>query len=208
MRSLAPTFTAATVLALSAAATAGAQARAPAPPASASAGRIESDEGRVEILGRTLRAGDTIELPEGFLRVEEDGREDRQIGSFTVVAARNEPPASAADGSAAPGAAPGEGAAAHDAAGPLAARPAAGAPSRTTPDCRAQRSAYLAELLRLSGVEVSSPADLIEGLDGSASGPAAGFYWFALQTDPFRPLAWSSELRSRAEALTRCVRGG
>jgi hypothetical protein len=157
-------------------------------------GRIESDEGHVEILGRPLRAGDTIRLPEGFLRVEEDGREDREIGSFTVVPARGDAPEKTAAAEAVPA--------------PEATVEPASAPGRAAPDCRAERSAYLAELWRQSGIEVSSPAELVEALDGGEAGPDAGFYWFALQTDPFRPLAWSSELRARAEALARCARGG
>jgi hypothetical protein len=57
----------------------------------------------------------------------------------------------------------------------------------------------------MSGIEVSDPDALLLGLEGD-QGAAAGFYWFALATDPFRPLAWSSDLRARAEALARCVR--
>jgi hypothetical protein len=195
-----------TLLTLAAAllAVSAAPARAePAGPELAS-GRIESDEGRVEILGRALRAGDTIRLPEGFLRVEEDGREDREIGSFTVVPARRAPPVREA--------APDDAATPASAEAPPPEGPAAAgvpsAPGRATRDCRAERSAYIAELWRQSGIEVSSPADLVEALDGGDAGPDAGFYWFALQTDPFRPLAWNSELRARAEALARCARGG
>jgi hypothetical protein len=198
-----PTF-AATLAALCAGATWAEPARAPA------AGRIESDEGRVEILGRALKAGDTIQLPEGYLRVEEDGDEEREVGSFSIVPARTpevrvdvaaaEPEPSAGSEGTASGAAV--------EAPPPAPAGAPGAPSaRALASCRAERSAYLAELWRLSGIEVSSPSDLLEGLEGPADGPRAGFFWFALQTDPFRPLAWSSELRARAEALSRCVRG-
>ncbi len=160
----------------------------PEPPVRAE-GRIVSDEGRTEILGRPLRAGEKIELPEGFLRVEEDGTEDGEVGSFTVVSAET-------FGDTAPVAA-GPGAAAED-----PAPRAAGAR-----DCRAERARYLSELWRQSGIEVASPDAVIEGLEGPAGGPEAGFYWFALATDPFRPLAWSSELRGRADALARCVRG-
>jgi hypothetical protein len=155
-----------------------------APPA---AGRIESEDAHVEILGRPVRVGERIELPEGFLRVEERGREDGQVGSFAVVPVESF--------SAAPAAA---------VAG--AGDPAAG--SAAEPECRAERAAYLAELWKASGIEVDDPAALLEGLQGGATGPASGFYWFALATDAFRPLAWSSELRSRANALARCVRGG
>jgi hypothetical protein len=166
------------------------------PPAASAAptpraeGRIESDQARTEILGRPVRVGERIELPEGFLRVEEEGTEDREVGSFTVVSAE-----SFGDAVAPVPGVPG---------GP--SDPAAAAPG--TPACRAERTAYLAQLWKESGIEVKDPAALLEGLQAGASGPAAGFYWFALQTDAFRPLAWSSELRSRADALARCVRGG
>jgi hypothetical protein len=167
-------------------------------------GRIESDEGRVEILGKRYRIGETIELPEGFLRVEEAGPEDGQVGSFSVVAMRVAPRAEAEPAEqlqprpVQPSSEEREATGDLQRAGPAAARSA---------ECSPQRTAYLAELMRLSGIEISSPAALMEGL-GAGEGPDLGFYWFALQTDPFRPLAWSSELRSRAEALTRCVRGG
>lgn len=153
----------------------------------APAGRVVSDEGRVELLGRPLRAGDRIDLPEGYLVVEEDGPEDGQVGSFAVV--------SAASFSAVPAATE----------VPSAGDPAASAGAAA---CTAERSAYLAELWRSWGIEVSDPAAFLDALEGGATGPSTGFSWFALQADPFRPLAWSSELRARAEALARCARQG
>ena len=157
----------------------------------AAEGRIETDEGTIEILGRPVKVGEKIETPEGWIRVEEAGPEDGQVGSFGVVAAESF--AAGADaGAAGPVAS----------AGDPASRPAA------PRDCRAQRAAYLAELWRASGIEVSSPDALIDGLEAGRAGPATGYGWFALATDPFRALAWSSELRDRAAALARCVRGG
>jgi hypothetical protein len=156
-----------------------------APPA---AGRIESEEAHVEILGRPFRVGERVELPEGFLRVEESGPEDGQVGSFAVIPVES-----------------------FGAVEPAAAAAGAGDPapaSTAEPSCRAERAAYLAELWKANGIEVSDPLALLEGLEGGASGPATGFYWFAIATDAFRQLAWSSELRSRANALARCVRGG
>ncbi len=152
-------------------------------------GRIVTDEGRVEILGQPFRVGETIQLPEGFIRVEEKGTEDDQVGSFSVVPAES---------LATPAAAVGEGEVAATDPAP---------PSPAARDCGAERSAYLAELWRQSGIDVSSPDALIRGLDAGGSGPGQGFYWFALATDAFRPLAWNSTLRDRAEALARCVRG-
>jgi hypothetical protein len=163
---------------------------AAAPEAPLASGRIEAAEGRFEILGRPVRVGEKIELPEGFIRVEEEGTEDGEVGSFGVVAAESvrsaAPAATAAE--------PEEGGA-----------PAAAIPGGA--ECRAERAAYLAELWRESGIEVSDPVALLEGLEGGAAGPKTGFYWFAIATDVFRPLARSSELRSRAERLVRCVNG-
>jgi hypothetical protein len=157
-------------------------------------GRIESEEGRVEILGRPLHSGDRIDLPEGFLRVEEDAPDDGEVGSFAVVSAEAFTGTSPAPRS--------EPVSAGEPAGAdVAALAAAGGPG-----CRAERAAYLSELWRASGIDVKDPAALLEGLDAGASGPLTGYYWFALATDAFRPLAWSSELRSRADALARCAR--
>ncbi len=152
-------------------------------------GRIETEDGRFEILGRPWRAGDRIDLPEGFLRVEEQGTEDREVGSFGVIAGGM----LAAAGSATP-------AAAADAGDPADATPG-------EQPCEEERAAYLAELWKPSGIQVADPIALLEGLQGGTTGPGTGFYWFALATDPFRPLAWSSDLRARAAALTRCIRG-
>jgi hypothetical protein len=153
-------------------------------------GRIVTDEGKAEILGRPVRVGERVDLPEGWFRVEEAGPEDAEIGSFSVV------PVEAFATAGAPA---------------VTAAATAGDPAQSRPrrrDCRAERSAYLAELWRQSGIEFSSPAALIDALEGrTATGPGLGFYWFAKATDPFRPLAWSSALRDRAEALARCVRG-
>jgi hypothetical protein len=153
-------------------------------------GRIASDEGRAEILGSPVRVGERIDLPEGWYRVEEAGPEDEEVGSFSVV------PAESLAAAGAP--AWGPAMAAEDAAD---RRPA-------PRECLAERSAYFAELWRQSGIEVSSPVALLEGLEGKRGGSDTGFHWFAIATDAFRPLAWSSALRDRAEALVRCVRGG
>lgn len=152
-------------------------------------GRIETDEGRTEILGQPVRVGERVDLPEGWFRVEESGREDGEVGSFSVVSVE------------------GSSKAAEVVAGGVAAAEDPAPRAVVARDCAAERSAYLAELWRQSGIDVSSPGALLQGLDGTRTGPQAGFYWFALASDPFRPLAWSSALRARAEALVRCVRG-
>jgi hypothetical protein len=173
-------------LALAAAVAPGAAPRAD----SSSAGRIQTDEGTIEILGRPLKVGERIETPEGFIQVDEAGPEDGEVGSFGVVAAE-----SFGDG------------AMLAAAGPVAEAgdPATGRAAAR--DCRAERSAYLAELWKESGIDVKAPDAVIDGLAAGSTGPATGYAWFALATDAFRPLAWSSDLRGRAAALARCVRG-
>jgi hypothetical protein len=157
-------------------------------------GRIDAGDGQAELLPRPMPAGTRIELEEGWLRIEEDGAEDQGVGSFTIAAALPLPEAT--------GALP-----AHVTAAPAPEPQVSPSTAGAAPEpCRAQRAAYLRELWRTQGIEVEDPIALLEGLQAGASGPAAGFYWFALAADPFRPLAWSSELQSRARDLGRCVR--
>jgi hypothetical protein len=154
-------------------------------------GGIRADEGRVEILGRRIPIGRRVETPEGWFRVEEAGPEDGRVGSFAVVSAAS----FAAFGAESEGASPGAG-------------EAAPAPRVAAPDCRAERSAYLAELWRMSGIEdVKDPEAVIRGVGADGFAPGLGTLWLALSTDPFRPLAWSSALRDRAEELAQCERG-
>jgi hypothetical protein len=154
-------------------------------------GRIESDEARVEILGRAYRVGETIQLPEGYIRVEESGPEDEEVGSFSVVPAST---LASVELAAAGEEATGEGPAAASAPRP--------------PACRAERAAYLAEVWKASGIEVSDPAAFLAAFEGSPGNPGVASLWFALSTDAFRPLAWSSDARAKASALARCMRGG
>ncbi len=165
-------------------------------------GTIEMDGGtRVEVLSRKVPVGQRIDLPEGWYRVEEEGVEDQEVGSFTIEPSRSEQVA----------AAPAEPAPAASVppppAEPAAASPAAfAATALAQPDaCRRERTAYLRELWRESGIEVSDPDALVRGLDAGSSGPGAAFLWSALSMDAFRNLAWSSELRSRAQDLVHCV---
>ncbi len=226
------------VLALPLVALAGAaRSESPSPPAPrgerGAEGRIEIDgDTRVEVLNQKLPVGQRIELPEGWFRVEEEGVEDRAIGSFTVVSSEPEasedhvpsPPPSGGEGQ-------GEGVAGRlraqgQADEPAPARQRApnvergfaassdleragdwGAETHPAPEqddpCRAERNAYLRELWHASGIEVDDPDAVARGLDEGTGG--AGSLWFAYSTDAFRNLAWSSDLRSRARDLARCV---
>jgi hypothetical protein len=165
-------------------------ALAPAAPLAADrvAGLVQTDQGQIEILGQPVRVGERVDLPEGWYRVEEAGPEDGRVGSFGIVSASSFPasaPAVAADP-------PEEG--------------APGAGKKAVHSCGAERTAFLKELLRGSGVEVQDPASFLEGLGGDEFAPGLSTLWLALATDPVRSLSWSSELRSRADALARCAR--
>ncbi len=160
-------------------------------------GTIESDGSRSEVLARKIPVGQRIELPEGWFRVEEEGVEDGSVGSFTVMGPSSDQVA------AEPEAAPAEPPPPPATAGATTRTPVIGFPAAAA--CRRERSAYLRELWRESGIEVSDPEAFLEGLDAGSSGPDAGYYWFALSTDAFRNMSWSSELRSRARELVRCV---
>jgi len=148
-------------------------------------GRIDAGDAHVEVLGKPVAIGERVDLPEGWFRVEEQGVEDRDVGSFTVSAA----PALQAPPARAPAPAPPPPA-------PQGAQP---------PPCHAERGAYLRELWRMSGIEVDDHEAILRGLEAEGPG-AADAYLFALSTDPVRPLAWSSELRALARDLARCVR--
>ncbi|BDG03231.1 hypothetical protein [Anaeromyxobacter oryzae] len=181
-----------TVAALAAALAPGTAAAGPP-----SDGTIETDGARIEILGKPVRVGETVELPEGFIRVEEAGTEDEHVGSFSVVPAASLRATANARAALPPGT-------------PAVAAAAEGYPPRAAgapePACLGERNAYLRELWKQSGIDVKDVDAIIQGLEGTGYGPGTGFYWFAIATDPFRPLAWSSDLRDRADALARCVR--
>ncbi len=169
-------------------------ADAPEPPGAE--GRIESGGARVEILGKRYRVGETIQLPEGYLRVEEAGPEDEEIGSFTVVPASA--PMSVASVSA------------RGQQAPPAVEPEVEpfpAPPPPAASCRKERAAYLAEIWKQSGIEVSDPAAFLDAFEGAPGNPNVANLWFALSTDAFRTLAWSSDARAKANALSRCMAG-
>jgi hypothetical protein len=67
--------------------------------------------------------------------------------------------------------------------------------------CRAERAAYLKQLWKEKGIDVDDPDALAEGLDLGKDGT----YWLAYASDVFRNLAYSSDLRSRAGVVIRCI---
>lgn len=161
-------------------------------------GTIQLDgDTRVEVLSGEVPVGQRIDLPEGWYRVEEEGPEDREVGSFTV--------ASVSPGESAP--APAQVPSAPAPTAEPSSSPAAFAASAMGQGtaCRRERSAYLRELWRESGIEEPDPDALVRGLDAGSTGPGSAFLWSALSMDAIRNLSWSSELRSRAKDLVRCV---
>ncbi len=174
------------------------------PPARASG----STDATLEVLPAPPASGE-LRVPEGFIRLEgppEEGTSSSP-GSFGVyrpsVRARSD--ARAAPDPSRPNPEP-----ATAAAPPSelpAAEPQAASPS---PDgCRAERSAYLKRVLHMQGIEVSDPVAFLQGLAGPER--ASGSYLFSSYGllpgfDPVRPLAWDSELRSRARELAACAR--
>lgn len=182
-------------------------ARAQAP---AGGGFVASEESRVEVLAAPVRVGERVERPEGWYRVEEAGPEDREAGSFGVV------PATALaerEEEAGPGAAPEPAARAEARLGvgpedrltaPADVRGEGPAYALADP-CRAERTAYLRELLRLEGIEVADPVGLMEGLEGATFARGFNWFWLSLRIDPIRPLSSSSNLRALADRLARCA---
>ena len=164
--------------------------RRPAAPPQAG-GRIESRRGTIEILGRPVRVGDRIELPGGLPAGRggrDRGRRRRLVhrrllrGVRRGGTPRSPPPGGATE-------------------------PAAGASPAPVPQGRAPRVPRRA-VARVRDRGVGSGRAARGARRPAPPAPARGYYWFALATDAFRPLAWSSELRSRADALARCVRRG
>jgi hypothetical protein len=153
-------------------------------------GVVETDEGRIEILGRPVKVGERVDLPEGWYRVEEAGPEDRQVGSFGIVSSSTSSAAAVAEPNV------------------PAAEEGPAERGRATATCAAERAAFLTELFRGMGVQVADPAAFLQGLEGDGFAPGLSTLWLALATDPVRPLAWSSALRERADALARCAHGG
>jgi hypothetical protein len=80
----------------------------------------------------------------------------------------------------------------------------------TPPDpCRRERSAYLRQLLRATGVDLDDPLALLDGLAGPGGYDAAELftpYGLVPGVDPIQPLAWDSTLRTLANDLARCAR--
>lgn len=153
-------------------------------------GRVQTDQGFVEILDRPVRVGERVDLPEGWFRVEEAGPEDGRVGSFAIVSSSALSAQDDAEGQAEP-----------DPSAPADGKPGA-------PSCRPERAAFVAELFKSHGVEVKDPVGFLQALEGDGFAPGLATLWLALSTDPVRPLAWSSELRVRADALAHCARGG
>ncbi len=173
----------------------------PTLPLAAGDRRAAAEGARLESLPDQLREGDTIRLPEGFLRVE-GPEEPGPAGSFSVAPAEEVLPYSCG----------GRCPAAIDI--PPEPPPTLPPPPARRPRgmglCEPERAAFLKELLRISGVEeVSDPLALIAAFTGEGAGdvPSLRFpEWGLLPVDPVRALAWNFELQIRAHELSECIR--
>jgi hypothetical protein len=152
-------------------------------------GVIRTDEGTIEVLPPSV--GREVRTPEGFLRVESGELDGSAFGSFgTYPAPRAEP----------------DGPSAGTSGLPTGGAALSGGAVVAQPDpCRVHRERYLRRLVRLAGVPVDRPLDLVEALTGPG-----GYRLDALSAgmlagaDPLRSLAWDSELRSIGRDLAAC----
>jgi hypothetical protein len=172
-------------------------------------GRIESDE-LVSIELITPSGQREIRTPEGFLRVESDEPDDPSsstMGSFgtyhAAVLAPSESGVQVVDADPSPAdAAPAEPA-------PPLRRDGmfdTSAPTAGADPCHAQRNRYFRRVLRMSGVDVERPLELLDGLagPGSRGGNLLIGGYLMPGVNPIQPLAWDQELRSLARDLATC----
>ena len=85
---------------------------------------------------------------------------------------------------------------------------AAAAPATPVDACRAERVAYLREVLRASGIHLDDPISFLDGLVGPGGYPSAWLFTphgVLRNLDPIAPLAWNFQLRSLARDLERCA---
>lgn len=156
----------------------------------------------MESLPNQLRAGDTVRLPEGWLRVE-GPEEPGPAGTFAVAPAEELLPFSHC----------GERCDVAAVEGAPQPPPALPPPSPRRPRgmglCEEERAAFMKELLRIAGVEVADPLALVAAFTGEGAGdvPSLRFpEWGLVPVDPVRALAWNFELQIRARELSQCVR--
>lgn len=208
----------------------------PAAAEETSNGVIAGEWGYVEILPEAPPAGTTIQLREGWIKVEsvpED--EEPGSGSFGVITTealaqaprvRTEPQPGLRAAPVRPGERPQPGyppsREPREAQPPRARaqeqRAQAAAPSELGP-CYEQREAYAKRLLEIAGIEdVEHPLALLEALNGTPGlSPWVRFNLFGLPTggpwggavagvEPLRPLAWDDDLQYVARELSACMR--
>ncbi|WP_373045826.1 hypothetical protein [Vulgatibacter sp.] len=196
-----------------------------------SSGVISGEWGYVEILPEAPPAGTTIQLREGWIRVESaPDDEEPGSGSFGVVTSeamgltptqapgvRTEPQ---------PGLRAGPGYPQYEEPRRDYRRrrqqqaPTEGGGAPDPGACYEERESYVKELFRIAGIEdVEHPLALIEGLNNTPGlspwvrfnlfglpyggpGPWTGVTWI----EPLRPLAWDDGVQYAARELSECMR--
>lgn len=190
-------------------------------------GSITMRDVAIEILPEPPPPGETIQVPEGWWRIESGEAEPGATGSYSVVKAMPPaPPASAA--APAPAPPPAAAAPAAPTPAPAAAQPAPPPSAEFVGSvveqerCFREKEAYAHELFRIAGIwYFDRPLELIEGLQetpGIALSPWVRFNLFGLAAggplvsavgvDPVRPVGWDEGLRWAAEDLIDCIRTG
>jgi hypothetical protein len=202
----------------------------PAAAEETASGVIAGEWGYVEILPEAPPPGKTLQLREGWIRVESAPEDEEPgSGSFGVISSealtqvqdrprvRTEPQPGLRAAPARPGQRPQPGypPAPQSREG---ARAQAEAPAELGP-CYEEREEYAKRLLEIAGIEdVEHPLALLEGLNGTPGlSPWVRFNLFGLPTggpwggviagvEPVRPLAWDDDLQYVARQLSACMR--
>lgn len=180
---------------------------APAAAAGPTGGEIRADGASVVVTPAPPGPGQTVQVPEGWYRVESAGDEDEDeggaTGSLTVLAGE-------VLALAAPAPAP-----------PAPPQPPVALATRDPFErsCGELRDAYLKQLLRMAGItSVDRPAAFLRNLQGGDQGalsPWVRFNMFGLPlagpwganvagVPVLQPLAWDFELQRIAAELERC----
>ncbi len=178
-------------------------------------GRIQSHGATTEILGEPPAVGVTIQLPNGWYRIESGPEPDESAGTGSFSVVKTEAIAAAPPTTTPP---PPPALAPPPTIEPLPVQPVPVAAAETR--CYAEKERYVSELFRIAGIwYFEHPLDLLEALEetpGLSLSPWVRFNLFGLAAggplfdgvgvQPVRPVGWDNDLRWVAEDLIACIR--